>query len=242
MQNLYGGAILRVDLSSGKITKTPTAEYADDFIGGRGINIKLLYDHNPPGVDSLSPENTLIFGVGPLGGTSIATGRTEVTARSPETGFLGSSNFGGFFGSEFKFAGYDHIVLTGQAEKPVYLWIENERVEIRDAAAIWGKDSYETQDLIRKELNNPDAKILCIGPAGEKRVRFATLQHGLGHGAGRTGMGAVMGSKNLKAIAVRGTGSLKIARPEDKAFLTTEEFFKNQGKAIGLCKQIWGIK
>jgi aldehyde:ferredoxin oxidoreductase len=114
-----------------------------------------------------------------------------------------------------KFAGYDHIVLLGKATRPVYLWIQNEQVEIRDAASIWGKDTYEMQDIIRKEVNNPDAKVLCIGPAGENRVRFATIQHGLGHAAGRTGMGAVMGSKNLKAIAVRGSNSLSMARPAD---------------------------
>ena len=125
--------------------------------------------------DSAWGARVLIFGVGPLGGTSISTGRTEVTAKSPATGYLGSSNFGGFFGSELKFAGYDNIVVTGKATKPVYIWICNDEVEIRDATSLWGKNTYETPPLIREELGNPEARIACIGPAGENLVRFATI-------------------------------------------------------------------
>ncbi len=213
MSNLYAGNILKVDLSSGKITSEPTSSYSRAFLGGRGINIKLLYDNISPGVEALAPGNVLVFGVGPLGGTSVFTGRTEVTAKSPETGLLASTNFGGSFGGELKYAGYDHVVVKGKAEKPVYIWCNNDQVEIRDASGVWGKDSYETQDLLRKEVGNPEAKVACIGPAGENLVRFATVQHGLGHGAGRTGTGAVMGSKNLKAIVVRGTGGIKLADP-----------------------------
>jgi aldehyde:ferredoxin oxidoreductase len=181
----------------------------------------------------LGPDNALVVGVGPLGGTSISSGRTELTAKSPETGLLGSSNFGGSFGAEVKFAGYDNIVITGKAEKPVYIWIDNAGVEIRDASAVWGRDSYETPGVIRQEVGNPEARIACIGQGGENLVRFASVQHEQGHGAGRTGMGAVMGSKNLKAIAVRGTNGLNIADPE--AFLTAagkmEEALRNNEMA-----------
>ena len=213
MSYMYGGTILRVDLSEGKITKEPTAYYSKDFLGGRGINIKILYDEVPPGTDPLDPASPLIFGIGPLCGTPVPASRVEVTARSPETGFLGTSNFGGFFGPELKFAGYDNIVVVGRADRPVYLWIYNDEVEIRDASHLWGKDTYDVQVIIRDELG-ADAKIACIGRAGENLVHFATVQHELGHGAGRTGMGCVMGSKNLKAIVVRGTKGVDLADPE----------------------------
>lgn len=221
MTNLYGGNILRVDLSIGKISKEPTATYADDFLGGRGINIKLLYDGVPPGLDPLDPASYLIFGVGPLCGTQVPASRVEVTAKSPETGFLASSNFGGSFGPELKFAGYDNIAITGKAAKPVYLWIHNDEIEIRDASHLWGKDTFETQEIIRSEID-PDAKVACIGQAGENRVHFATIQSELGHGAGRTGTGGVMGSKNLKAIVVRGTKGVKLADPEKYLTIAVE--------------------
>jgi len=226
MSHLYAGSVLKINLNSGVVSSEPTGAYTESFLGGRGINIKLFYDHISPGVDPLSPENVLVFGVGPLGGTSISSGRTEVTAKSPETGLLGSTNFGGFFGGELKFAGYDHILIEGKAEEPVYIWIENERIEIREASSIWGLDTYEAPEAIRSEVGNPEAKVVCIGPAGEKLVRFSSVQHELGHGGGRTGLGAVMGSKNLKAIAVRGTKSLTLADP--LGFLALAEEFRER--------------
>ncbi|MFC1914948.1 aldehyde ferredoxin oxidoreductase family protein [Chloroflexota bacterium] len=225
MSYMYGGSILRVDLSKGKISREPTAPYASDFLGGRGINIKFLYDGAPAGADPLDPASLLAFGAGPLCGTQVPGGRVEVTAKSPESGLLGTSSFGGSFGPEMKYAGYDNIVITGKSDKPVYLWIYNDEVEIRDAGHLWGKDTYQTQDIIRSELG-PDFKIVCIGPAGENLVHFATIQHELRHGAGRTGMGAVMGSKNLKAIAVRGTQGISLANPgkfQDIAFELQKE-------------------
>ncbi|UCG54663.1 MAG: aldehyde ferredoxin oxidoreductase, partial [Dehalococcoidia bacterium] len=213
MAYLYKGNILRVNLNNGKIEKIPTAEYATKFLGGRGINIKLLYDEVPPGTDAMDPASPLIFGMGPLSGTPVPAGRTEVSAKSPETGYLGTSNFGGFFAAETKFAGYDNIMIIGKAEKPVYLFIFNDQVEIRDAADLWGKDIYQTQLMLRERIS-PEVKIACIGPAGERLVRFSTISHELRHGSGRTGMGAVMGSKNLKAIAMRGTRGVQIAEPE----------------------------
>jgi aldehyde:ferredoxin oxidoreductase len=211
---LYAGTILKVDLSTGEVDKEPTGSYTASFLGGRGINIRLFWNYITPGVDALAPGNVLVLGVGPLGGATVSAARTEVTAKSPETGFLGSTNFGGFFGSELKFAGYDHLVICGKAEKPVYLSIDNDQVEVRDASGVWGKDTYEAPELIRDDVADPEAKILCIGPAGENLVRFASVQHELGHGGGRTGMGTVMGSKNLKAIVVRGTKVLSLSDPE----------------------------
>jgi len=202
MAAMYAGTILRVDLGDGNISKEPTSTYSGDLLGGRGINARILYDGVPPETGPLDSASLLILGVGPLCGTPVPAGRTEITFKSPETGFLGSSNFGGYFGPELKFAGYDHIVISGKASKPVYLWIYNDQVEIRGASHLWGKDTYETQDIIRREID-PEAKIVCIGPAGENLVRFATVQSGLGHSATRTGPGCVMGSKNLKAIVVR---------------------------------------
>jgi aldehyde:ferredoxin oxidoreductase len=226
---LYAGEILKIDLGSGIVTKTPTSDYSESFLGGRGINIKLLLENVSTGVDPLGPDNVLVFGVGPLAGAFISAGRTEVTAKSPETGFLGSSNFGGFFASELKYAGYDHIVITGKAQDPVFVWITDDQVEIRDVSSVWGEDTYTAPSLIREEVNNPEAKIVCIGQAGENLVRFSTIQHEHGHGAGRTGMGAVMGSKNLKAIAVSGTKGIELADP--MAFLAlaaeAEETLKN---------------
>jgi len=219
--NLYGGTILRVDLSKGKVSREPTSSYAADFLGCRGINIKILYDEVLPGIDPMSPANALIFGAGPLCGTPVPASRTEVTTKSPESGFLGSSNFGGSFAPELKFAGYDHIVFTGKADKPVYLWIYNDQVELRDASYLWGKDTFETQEIIRSQVD-PEAKVACIGPAGEHCVHFATVQHGLKHGAGRTGTGGVMGSKNLKAVVVRGTKGVNLADPMKYLALATE--------------------
>jgi aldehyde:ferredoxin oxidoreductase len=208
---LYAGTVLSVDLSSGAISREPTDPFAASFLGGRGINAKLLYDRITPGVDALAPGNVLVFGVGPFCGTAVSGARTEVTAKSPETGLLGSTNFGGYFAAELKFAGYDHIVITGRAATPVYIWIDNDEVEIRDAAAAWGSDTYKAPETIRHEVGNPEARLVCIGPAGENLVRFASVQHEMGHGGARTGLGAVMGSKNLKAIAVRGTKGIGLA-------------------------------
>ena len=213
MAYMYGGHILRVDLSKGKIDKIPTAEYSGDFLGGRGINVKILYDEVPPKTDPLDPASPLLFGIGPFSGTPVPAGRTEVTAKSPETGFLGTSSFGGFFAPEVKFAGYDDIVVTGKADRPVYLFIYNDQVEIRDASHLWGKDTYQTQEILRAETS-PEFRVACIGPAGERLVRYSTIQHEQRHGTGRTGMGTVMGSKNLKAIAVRGTKGVNIANPQ----------------------------
>lgn len=226
---MYGwmGKVLRVNLTNGKISKEDLSpEVAKNFIGGRGMGIKYLYDEIDPKVDALSPENKLLMVTGPLTGTAAPSGsRYMVVTKAPLTGAIANSNSGGFFPAELKFAGYDLIILEGKAEKPVYLWIENDKVELRDAEAIWGKDTYTTQDMIRSETDE-DAKIACIGPAGENLVRFACIINDAGRAAGRSGVGAVMGSKNLKAVAVRGTKGVAIA---DKEGFTkaTKDFIEN---------------
>jgi len=214
---MYGwmGTLLRVDLTSGKIKKEPLREdLRYNYIGGRGINVRLLYEEVKPGTDGLSPENVLIFGTGPLTGTMVASGRLNITAMSPLTKILGDTNGGSHFSPELKFAGYDHIVFTGKSDKPVFLWIDNDNVELRDAQHLWGKLTDETDRMIKQELGDPNIQVTCIGPAGEKLVRLASVVIGTdGHG-GKSGMGAVMGSKNLKAVAVRGTKGVKVAHPD----------------------------
>jgi len=214
---MYGwmGTVLRVDLSSGKIEKEPLSDRLRlNYIGGRGINSRILYDSVGPETDALSPENTMIFGTGTVVGTiAPSAGRITVTAKSPLTGILGDGNSGGHFSAEMKRSGYDHIVFTGKAEKPVYLWIDNDHVELRPADQLWGKTTSETENEIHRELGDPRIKIACIGPGGEKLVKYASIMFEGCHAVGRTGMGAVMGSKNLKAVAVRGTNGVKVAHP-----------------------------
>ncbi|SPF50504.1 putative Tungsten-containing aldehyde ferredoxin oxidoreductase [Syntrophobacter sp. SbD1] len=215
---MYGwvGKILKVDLSERKITTEPTEDYIDEYIGGRGLGARLIYNEYKPGTDALDPGNPLIFNTGPLTGTALpGSGRVDVTAVSPMSRLRAKSNFGAYWGPELKYAGYDHIVIMGKSEKPCYLSIRDGQVEIRDAAQLWGKDTFETQKLIQQELGDSETKVVCIGPAGERLVRFACLITETGDAAGRTGMGAVMGSKNLKAIAVRGSGSVQVARPAE---------------------------
>lgn len=214
--NGWTGKILKIDVGTGKIETSPTEAYVDDYLGGRGVGLRLVYDLLKPGTKPLDPENPLIFSMGPLAGTAMpSSGRTDVTALSPQNNLRGRSNFGGYFGPEAKYAGYDHIVLVGKAEKPVYVWIEDDQVQLRDASHLWGKDTYETQKLIQRDLGDPEVKIVCIGPAGENLVRFACLITEYAGAAGRGGLGAVMGSKNVKAIAVRGHGSVGVAHPDE---------------------------
>jgi aldehyde:ferredoxin oxidoreductase len=213
--NAWAGRILYVDLTSHQVRTEPLDEtLRRQFVGGRGINARLLFDLYDPGTDAYDPANPLLFGTGPLVGTVAPSGgRFNVTTRSP-LGYLGDSNCGGHWARELKMAGYDHIVVVGRAEKPVYLWIQDDLVQIRDASHLWGRDAWTTQVLIRQELGDEEVQVVCIGPAGEHLVRFANVRTGIKRSAGRTGTGAVMGSKNLKAIAVRGTRGVRIAHPE----------------------------
>lgn len=213
----WAGYILRVDLSEGRITREPLNEtWAREYIGGRGLGAKYLYEEMDPGVDALSPENKLIMATGPLTGTNASCGaRYMVVTKGPLTGAITTSNSGGHWGPELKFAGYDMVIVEGKAEKPCYLLINDDDVQIRDAGNVWGKVVSETEDAIRDETGMPKLRIACIGPAGEKLVRFAGIINDKHRAAGRSGVGAVMGSKNLKAIAVRGTKGVQIARPKD---------------------------
>jgi len=215
---MYGwaGTLLRVNLTDRTIQKEEYPEVLrHQFIGGRGVNSRLLYDEVKPGIDPLGPENKLFFGTSPLTGTGLVTsGRIHVTAKSPLTGILGDSNAGGHFGPEMKWAGYDHIIFEGSADKPVYLWIDDDQVEIRDAGHLWGKVVSETFAILWDELGDPRIRIAAIGPAGENLVRFASLMTDYGNACGKTGMGTVMGSKNLKAVAVRGAKGFQVADPE----------------------------
>jgi len=211
--NSYGGTILRVNLSDGTFHRHPTElPLARAFLGGRGLNVKRLWDELPAHTDGLSPDNILVFGVGPLVGTLFPGGaRFNVSAMSPQTGILGDSNAGGFFGPELKFAGYDQLILQGRAEHPVYLWIRDDAVELRDARGLWGRDVWEATLAIQQELGDPNVQVATIGQGAENGVRFAGVFANLNRAAARTGMGTVMASKNLKAVAVRGSGLVSVA-------------------------------
>jgi aldehyde:ferredoxin oxidoreductase len=214
--NGWMGNILKIDVGSGQVEVSPTSTYIDEYLGGRGIGVRLVYDLVQPGIDGFAPENPLIFSMGPLTGTAMpSSGRTDVTALSPQSNFRAKSNFGGYWGPEAKYAGYDHIILLGKAEKPSYIWINDGAVEIRDASHLWGKDTFETQKMIQQELGDPEIKVVCIGPAGENLVRFACLITEVAGAAARGGLGAVMGSKNIKAVAVRGRRSVAVAKPDE---------------------------
>lgn len=219
----WAGTILRVNLSEGTIQKEAlNRNDAKLYLGGRGLATKIMIDEVDPQVDPLSPENKLIFMTGPLTGTMAASpGRYMVISKAPLTGTIGCANSGGHFGPELKFAGYDGIIFEGKAEKPVYLWINDDEVELRSAEHLWGKDVFETTDQVLEETAE-DARVACIGPAGEKGVLFATVMNDKNRAAGRTGMGAVMGSKNLKAIVVRGTKSVEVADPEKFKEVSTD--------------------
>jgi len=211
----YQGKILRVDLSNGICKVEPLDEkVARKFIGGRGLATKLFVDEVSPLVDALSPENKLLIATGPLTGTPAPTsGRYMVVTKSPLTGTIASSNAGGYWGAELKFAGYDIIIVEGKSKKPVYLMIEDDTVEIRDASHIWGKFVSETTSKLLKEVPEK-SRVLTIGPAGEKMSHIAAVISDVSRAAGRSGVGAVMGSKNLKAITVRGTKKVTLADEE----------------------------
>lgn len=217
---MYGwaGTLLRIDLSGGSARRENTDErLRRDFLGGRGVNSKLLFDGTGPDTRPLGPENLLIFGTGPLAGTlAPSCPRCTVTAKSPLTGILGDANFGGFFAPAMKKAGLDQIVITGRAAAPVYLHITAAAAEIRDASRLWGLTIPEAEIRLKQELADPHAQIALIGPAGENMVYTACIAHRY-NVAGRTGMGAVMGSKNLKAVCVSGRGKIDAAHPDELA-------------------------
>ena len=214
----YAGRILRIDLSTGKTKVSPlSVEYAKKYIGGIGLGMALLLENSEPGVDPLSPENPLILTTGPFSGTMAPTGGNghAFVAKSPLTNGVGEAKSHGFFGSELKRAGYDAVIFENKAEKPVYVWIDDDSVQLMDAKHLWGKSPKETEDTIREDLGDYYIRVASIGLAGEKLARVAAIINDTTRAAGRTGMGAVMGSKNLKAIAVRGTKDVSVAKPEE---------------------------
>ncbi|UCD81802.1 MAG: hypothetical protein JSW26_10355, partial [Desulfobacterales bacterium] len=209
------GAILHIDLTNRSHRTESLTPYVETYIGGRSIGSKILYDELSPDADPLGPDNVLIFNNGSLSGTAVpGSGRVDVSAKSPMNNYHAVTNFGGYWGAELRHAGYAHLVIKGASEKPVYMFIDNDRVEVRDADHLWGLDTYQTAVELRRELGDEDIQVLSIGPAGENRVRFACITTNLGDAAGRTGMGAVMGSKKLKAVAVRGTRGVDLADPQ----------------------------
>jgi len=209
--------IAYIDLTTGDIETRPIPlEVRKKFLGGRGLDAYLLYNHTEKGCDPLGPKNTLLISGGILTATcASATSRCHIMAKSPLTGLLGSANMGGFFTPELAWAGFHHLVIKGKAKSPVYIYIHNGEIEIRDAQEIWGKSVTETQWAIREDLGDQEVKCCVCGPAGENLVRFANVMTGIKNSGGRTGMGCVMGSKNLKAVAARGTMDIKIAHPDE---------------------------
>ena len=216
----WAGKILRVNLTEGTVKSEPlNMEWAREYIGSRGLGSKYLVSEIDPMVDPLSPDNKIIWATGPLTGTMASTGgRYTVITKGPLTGAIACSNSGGYWGAELKMAGWDMIVFEGKSPKPVYLYINDDTAELRDAAGIWGKSVWETEEALKKAHQDPLVRVSSIGKAGENQVLFAAVVNDLHRAAGRSGVGAVMGSKNLKAIAVRGTKGVGNIR-DPKAFM-----------------------
>jgi aldehyde:ferredoxin oxidoreductase len=214
--NAYVGKILRVDLGDGKLWDELLQEgYGRAFVGGSGLAARYIYDMVDQHTDPLGPDNPLVFMTGPLVGTAMpSASRFSVCAISPLTRIWGEANSGGFFGNELRAAGYDGLIITGRADQPVWLSIVDGQASLHPAEDLWGLDSYQTQERVREALNMPGMRVACIGQAGEKLVKMAAVMNDDGRAAGRTGMGAVMGSKNLKAIGVRGSAKVPLANQE----------------------------
>lgn len=217
----YNGKVLHVDLSNAKTwVETPSESFYRQYVGGSTMGVYYLLKEMPRGVDPLSPENVLTLFLSAATGLPISgQSRMTANAKSPLTGAIGDSQCGGFFPAEMKFAGYDGIVLRGRSSKPIYLWIKDGEVEIRDASHVWGQITGDAEDVLKQELGDDKVEVLQIGPGGEKMVRFANIMNMVNRANGRTGMGAVMGSKNLKAVVVRGSRKPTAADPEALAEL-----------------------
>jgi aldehyde:ferredoxin oxidoreductase len=213
----YAGRVLHVDLSSGRVwTEVLNEEYAKKYIGGIGLGMRLYLDYSKPGVDPFSAENPLVLATGPLSGSMVPTGGNghAFVSKSPQTFGVGEAKAHGHFGTELKRAGYDAVVFYGKSERPVYLWIDDDAVQLLDAKYLWGKSPQEVEDAIKKELKDSYIRVASIGVAGEKLVRIACVINEKTRACGRTGMGAVMGSKNLKAVAVRGSKDIAVANKD----------------------------
>ena len=233
--NGWMGKMLRINLSTGKVSEEELRDH-ELYLGARGLGDRILCDETDPKMDPLSEENKIIIASGPLTGTlAAASGRYEVVTKAPLTGTIAGSNSGGYFGPMIKHAGYDAMIIEGKAERPVYICIDGKNTEIRSAEHIWGKTTSETEDVIKGETSY-DAEIACIGPAGENGVLYACIINDKHRAAGRSGVGAVMGSKNLKAIAVRGDEGIRIADSDGffEALSRITEKIKNNDTTKGL--------
>jgi aldehyde:ferredoxin oxidoreductase len=231
----YAGKIARIDLTKGKVLTEPLREdFARQYIGGKGFGAKVLYDELKPKLDPYEPSNLLIFATGPVNGL-LLSGASKLCAvfKSPLTGGWGESQCGGYFPPQLKYAGYDMLIITGKSEKPVYITIEDEEIKILDASHLWGKDTFQTEDIIKKD-HGVGFQVISIGQAGENLVRYACITHDKGRQFGRCGAGAVMGSKKLKAIAVKGNKKIEVAEPEelDKFRETLNEKIKERLKSL----------
>jgi aldehyde:ferredoxin oxidoreductase len=230
----YAGRVLHVDLTTGttRVEKLDE-ETAKKYVGGIGLGMKLYLSNSKAGVDALSPENPLVLTVGPISGTMFPTGGNghAFISKSPETNFLGETVSHGTFGAEIKRAGYDAVIIAGKSEKPTYIWIDDDSVQVLDASSLWGKSAGETEDAIKEEIGDYYVRVASIGLAGEKLSKIANIINDKTRAAGRTGLGAVMGSKNLKAIAVRGTHDVTVAKPEEFLNLVKEFHERMKGPA-----------
>ena len=217
--------VLRVNLTAGTCTPEPlNMEWAMDYLGSRGLASKYLVEETDPKVDPLAPENKMIMSTGPLTGTMASTGgRYTVVTKGPLTGAIACSNSGGFFGAEMKFAGWDMIIFEGKSPKPVYLFLENDKAELLDASQLWGKSTWHTEEAIKTAHQDPQIRVSSIGQAGENQVMYSCIVNDLHRAAGRSGVGAVMGSKNLKAVAIRGTKGVSGVRDFPEFLKVTAE-------------------
>jgi aldehyde:ferredoxin oxidoreductase len=230
----YAGRLLYVDLATGKTrTEKLSEDVAKKYIGGIGLGMHLWLTNSKANVNPLSPENPLVLSVGPLAGTMFPTGGNghAFISKSPVTNGVGEAVSHGTFGTEFKRAGYDAVIITGQSPKPVYLWIDDDNVQLRDARTLWGRSPGETEDAIKEEIGDHYVRVAAIGLAGEKQSKLANIINDKTRAAGRTGLGAVMGSKNLKAIAVRGTYDVAVANPTEFMNLVEEFHERMKGPA-----------
>lgn len=230
----YSGKILHVDLTTGRHKiETFTDDFAKKYIGGTGFGIKTLIDNLKPGTDAFDPQNPLIYCVGATTATMVpcTASKFGVFAKSPATGLLGEAYSTGQWGAELRMAGYDILVITGRAAKPVYLWIDDQSVQIRNAAHLWGTTTWDTEQKIRDELGDQNIRVSAIGQAGENKIRFASLINDHFRAAGRTGLGAVSGSKNLKAVAVRGTHDTYVADADNLKVFCKELYERAKGPA-----------
>ena len=230
----YAGRVLRVDLTTGKTSfEKLDGETAKKYVGGMGLGLKLWLDNSKAGIDAFNPQNPLVLAVGPVSATMFPTGGNghAFISKSPATNGVGEAVSHGTFGAELKRAGYDAIVLIGKSEKPVYLWIDDDSVQLLDAEKIWGKSPSETEEAIKAEVGDYYVRVASIGLAGEKLSKIASIINEKTRAAGRTGLGAVMGSKNLKAIAVRGTNDIVVAKPDEFMEMVKEFHERMKGPA-----------